>query len=127
MEISGLPSSGSVLDGSTGANRVSGTSANPGTLATANANDILIGVVQAQGGATVGSTKPTGFTQVFNQLTSESNGCAVAYEVVSSTGTYGGTWTMASPYSVWGVLLFALTAASSGGALVSQALFLIGD
>jgi hypothetical protein len=92
------------VDGSGGQGNASGTTAQTGAITTTNSNDLVIGAINFP--RSIASTLTTpGFSELAEFNASTVSGRA-AYGIVSATGTYSLSWTLAG-------------AATSGGAILA--------
>jgi hypothetical protein len=113
LEVSGAATVNGTPDGAAGG---PSTSANPGTVTTTIADCLLIAAASTDTDS-LGFTAPSNYTLVNNP-----NGggepeqkLPISQRSVTSTGTYGGTTTLAS--DSWCAGLIALAAPSGGGAI----------
>ena len=104
----------SAVDQSAANSAASATSQTSPSLTTVNAADLIIGGVFAGASATSVASNTGGFTAIRPTSTDASNNrLGMAYQVVSSTGTYSDNFTLGTARAVSGGLM-AFTTASAG-------------
>lgn len=105
-EWSGMPASGTVVDGTPGSNSNASTiTPDTGSTTTANASSLLFGVTRCA------TTVSSGPTNSFTGLTLASNqGTQAAYKLPGATGTYTTGWTMTGAGAMDGVIVGFLAA-----------------
>lgn len=92
-EVAGLTNSSPVDQSSSGTSSSGSTSPAPGSLTTANANDLLAAVMADDGTGTI--TDPSGWTDEYDETNGSSyeQGSGIT-KTVSATGSYNPTWTL---------------------------------
>jgi len=110
LEVSGMPTTGPVADGTPGAAGGRSNTANPGTTTPTSGEDVLL--ISANTWAATSISTPTSYTA----MTGTSIG-RCAYRVVTGpSGSYGGSWTGGSTnYEIWNAVVVALQGAGGGG------------
>lgn len=120
LEVSGLETSGDPTDGTNGSTGFSapGSSVDPGTVTPAGGVDVLL----VSGCWTQGSiiSAPASYTQ----LTGGTYGGAAYRIVTSPSGSYGGAWTVNSPYNRNASAIVAFKASGGGGGGTSSPYYL---
>lgn len=101
QEFSGLPTSGSIIDGApTGAQGGSGA-CDPGAITTTNANDLIYGIGRDNATGT-GGNLAAGYSLGLSN-SGGGNPQASEYKVVSSTGTYDPNYTTSGVWACQGI------------------------
>lgn len=97
-----------------------------GTITTLNANDLLITLLNNNGGGTVTFTPPSGYGNQQSQTNGSHQSGSIADKVVSATGTFTPTWTTSGGATA-SCIFASLKQASGGGGTTVAGSFVVAN